>query len=88
MKAFKDLREFLQMLEAEKQLVRISEEVSLEPDLAAAARAINQVGGETSPAIHFERIEGYRNAYLTRFTHPRRNRPLILRSSHCCTLGG
>jgi vanillate/4-hydroxybenzoate decarboxylase subunit C len=69
MKAFKDLREFLQILEAEKQLLRISEEVSLEPGLAAAARAINQVAGETSPPIHFERIKGYRNAYVTRGSH-------------------
>ena len=89
MKAFKDLREFLEILEAEKQLLRISEEVRLEPDLAAAARAINPVGGETSPAIHFERIKGYRNAYVTpRFTHPRRTRPLIIKSLHYCTSGG
>jgi UbiD family decarboxylase len=89
MRAFKDLREFVQILEAAKQLLRISEDVSLEPDLAAAARAINQVGGQTSPPIHFERIKGYRNAYVTpRFTHPRRNRPLIIRSLHCCTLEG
>ena len=89
MRAFKDLREFLQILEAEKQLLRITEEVSLEPDLAAAARAINQVAGETSPPINFERIEGYRNAYVTpRFTHPRRTRPLIIKSLHYCTSGG
>jgi 3-polyprenyl-4-hydroxybenzoate decarboxylase len=37
MRAFKDLREFLQLLEGEKQLLRISEKVSLEPDLAKFA---------------------------------------------------
>ena len=36
MRAFKDLREFLQLRDSEKQLLRISERVSLEPDLAAA----------------------------------------------------
>jgi 3-polyprenyl-4-hydroxybenzoate decarboxylase len=41
MRAFKNLREFLQLLEAEKQLLRISEEVSLEPDLAAEPEGIS-----------------------------------------------
>jgi vanillate/4-hydroxybenzoate decarboxylase subunit C len=40
MRAFKDLREFLQLLESEKQLLRINEKVSLEPDLAAAGCAL------------------------------------------------
>ena len=69
MRAFKDLREFLQLLEAEKQLLRITEAVSLEPDLAAAGRAINQAGGETSPAIHFINIKGYQKAQLVMNVH-------------------
>jgi len=68
MRAFKNLREFLQLLETEKQLLRISEEVSLEPDLAAAGRAITQLS-ETSPAIHFDRIKGYRNAQVVLNVH-------------------
>jgi UbiD family decarboxylase len=69
MRAFKDLREFLQLLEAEKQLLRITEAVSLEPDLAAAGRAINQAGGETSPAIHFNNIKGYQKAEVVMNVH-------------------
>ena len=39
------LREFLDDLEKEGQLLRIKDEVSLEPDLGAAARAINTANG-------------------------------------------
>jgi 3-polyprenyl-4-hydroxybenzoate decarboxylase len=42
MRAFKNLRDFLQLLEVEKQLLRVSDEVRLDPDLAAAARAITR----------------------------------------------
>ena len=69
MRAFKDLREFLQLLDAEKQLLRITEAVSLEPDLAAAGRAINQAGGETSPAIHFNNVNGYQKAEVVMNVH-------------------
>ena len=68
MRAFKNLREFLQLLDAEKQLLRISDEVSLEPDLAAAGRAITQLS-EQSPAIHFDRIKGYHNAQVVLNVH-------------------
>ena len=68
MRAFKNLREFLQLLDAEKQLLRITDEVSLEPDLAAAGRAITQLS-ETSPAIHFDRIKGYNNAQVVLNVH-------------------
>jgi hypothetical protein len=52
-RAFKTLRDFLELLETDKQLLRITDAVSLEPDLAAAGRAVNQAGGETSPALLF-----------------------------------
>ena len=68
MRAFKNLREFLQLLDTEKQLLRITDEVSLEPDLAAAGRAITQLS-ETSPAIHFSRIKGYTNAQVVLNVH-------------------
>jgi UbiD family decarboxylase len=45
------LREFLDDLEKKGQLLRIKDEVSLEPDLGAAARAINNVGKDTAPAL-------------------------------------
>ena len=54
MGAYQDLREFLAMLEKERQLLRITEQVALEPDLGAAAGALTQLG-EASPAIHFGR---------------------------------
>jgi 4-hydroxybenzoate decarboxylase len=69
MRAFKDLRDYLQVLDTQQQLLNITDEVSLEPDLAAAARAINQVAGETSPAIHFSRIKGYQSAEVVMNVH-------------------
>jgi UbiD family decarboxylase len=50
---YKDLREFLQTLEAEGQLIRVKDEVNPEPDIGAAGRAAaNQKNG---PAIWFEK---------------------------------
>jgi vanillate/4-hydroxybenzoate decarboxylase subunit C len=68
MRAFKDLREFLQLLEAEKQLLRIKDKVCLEPDLAAAGCALAQIGG-ASPALHFDNIDGYTNAQVVMGVH-------------------
>jgi 4-hydroxybenzoate decarboxylase len=68
MRAFKNLREFLQLLDSEKQLLRITDEVNLEPDLAAAGRAITQLS-ETSPAIHFDHIKGYNKAQVVLNVH-------------------
>jgi 4-hydroxybenzoate decarboxylase len=50
-RAYQDLREFLAMLEKERQLLRITEQVALERDLGAGACALTQLG-EASPAIH------------------------------------
>jgi vanillate/4-hydroxybenzoate decarboxylase subunit C len=49
------------VLDQEHQLLRITEQVSLEPDLAAAACALAKMG-EATPAIQFEVIAGYNNA--------------------------
>ncbi len=68
MRAYQDLREFLSMLEQEQQLLRITEPVSLEPDLAAAACAATRLG-EASPAIHFNNIAGYANAQVVVNVH-------------------
>jgi 4-hydroxybenzoate decarboxylase len=68
MRAYQDLREFLSVLEQERQLLRISEPVNPEPDLAAAACALTQLG-ETSPAIYFDNIVGYTNARLVMNVH-------------------
>ena len=50
MPAYADLREFLSVLERQKLLLRVEDQVSLEPDLAAAACALTRMG-EASPAI-------------------------------------
>lgn len=56
------------MLDQERQLLRITEPISLEPDLAAAACALTQLG-EASPAIHFSKLSGYTNAQLVMNVH-------------------
>src|SRR3954469_7830119 len=68
MRAFKDLREFLQLLESEKQLLRITEKVSLEPDLAAAGCALAQLGG-AAPALQFDNVQGYTSAQVVMNVH-------------------
>ncbi|MBV8525400.1 MAG: UbiD family decarboxylase [Acetobacteraceae bacterium] len=68
MRAYQDLREFLAVLEQERQLLQITEPVVPEPDLAAAACALTQLG-ETSPAIHFSNIAGYANTRLVMNVH-------------------
>lgn len=67
--AFTTLRDFLAVLEREEQLLRIREEVNLEPDLGAAARAVNNVGKDTAPALMFENLHGYRSARVVMNVH-------------------
>ena len=55
--AYKDLREFLSVLEQEGQMLRIHDQVLPEPDIAAAACALTEIG-ENSPAIHFDNSSG------------------------------
>lgn len=50
--AFDDLRSFLQALDDHGQLLKISEEVNAEPDLAAAANATGRIG-DGAPALWF-----------------------------------
>jgi len=69
MRAFKTLRDFLELLETDKQLLRITDAVSPEPDLAAAGRAINQAGGETGPALLFNNIKGFAKAEVVMNAH-------------------
>src|ERR1044071_951910 len=68
MRAYQDLREFLSVLEQERQLLRITERVNPEPDLAAAACALTRLG-EASPAIFFDNIAGYIDARLVMNVH-------------------
>jgi vanillate/4-hydroxybenzoate decarboxylase subunit C len=68
MRAYQDLREFLSVLEQERQLLRITEPVKLEPDLAAAACALTKLG-ESSPAILFNNMAGYTDAQVAMNVH-------------------
>jgi UbiD family decarboxylase len=68
MRAYEDFREFLSALEQERQLLRITTPVALEPDLGAAACALTQIG-EMSPAICFSNIVGYTDAQLVMNVH-------------------
>src|SRR5262249_54011445 len=68
MRAYQDLREFLSVLEQEQQLLRITDQVKFEPDLAAAACALARMG-ESSPAIVFNNITGCTNAQVAMNVH-------------------
>ena len=68
MAGYVDFRDFLATLEKEGQLLRITDEVRLEPDLAAAACALTQLG-ETSPAIQFEKIAGFTDQRIVMNAH-------------------
>lgn len=59
---------FLRTLDEQGQLLRISEEVKFEPDLAAAACALAQIGTDV-PAIQFDNIVGSAGAQVVMNTH-------------------
>ena len=59
--AYDDLRSFLQALDEQGQLLKISEQVQAEPDLAAAANATGRIG-EGAPALWFDNIAGFTDA--------------------------
>lgn len=61
--AYQDFRDFLNALKKEGQLLEVQEEVKPEPDLGAAARAVNNLGDQ-SPALLFNNIYGYNNAQI------------------------
>lgn len=68
MRAYKDLRDFLGALDKERQLLRYTEQVSLEPDLAAAAAALTRLGN-AAPAILFNNVAGYTEAQIAMNVH-------------------
>jgi vanillate/4-hydroxybenzoate decarboxylase subunit C len=68
MRAYQDLRDFLSVLEQERQLLRVTDQVNFEPDLAAAACALTQMG-ETVPAIQFDNIAGCTGAQVVMNVH-------------------
>jgi UbiD family decarboxylase len=68
MHAYQDLREFLSVLEQEGQLLRVTERVRFEPDLAAAACALTKIG-ESVPAILFNNVDGWTDAQIVMNVH-------------------
>ncbi|GHK92149.1 hypothetical protein ECZU18_17300 [Escherichia coli] len=77
--AFDDLRSFLQELDDHGQLLKISEEVNAEPDLAAAANATGRIG-DGAPALWFDNIRGFTDARVAMNT-------IGSRQNHAISLG-
>ncbi len=65
---FHDLRSFLCELEKQNQLINITEQVMPEPDISAAACAVNKLG-DKSPALLFNNIYGYTKAKIAMNVH-------------------
>lgn len=66
--AYDDLRSFLERLEREGQLLRISDEIAPEPDLAAAANAVLRLG-DSAPALYFDNVRGFTDARIAMNIH-------------------
>lgn len=60
--SYKDLREFLEILEKEGQLLKITEPVMPEPDLSAIGRSAPDL--ENGPAVLVEKVKGYKNSVV------------------------
>ena len=65
---YDDLRSFLDTLDKEGQLLRITEELSPEPDLAAAANAAARLG-DAAPALLFTNVTGFNGARIAMNVH-------------------
>ena len=74
--AYRDLREFLELLESENQLVRIKDEVMPEPDLSAIGRSAPNM--ESAPAVFVENIKGYKNPLVLNVHGSWQNHALML----------
>ncbi|WP_296140110.1 non-oxidative hydroxyarylic acid decarboxylases subunit C [uncultured Tessaracoccus sp.] len=74
-KTYKGLRDFLETLEAEGQLIRIKDEVDPE-EIGAAGRASSNMEG--SPAILFEKVRGYKGPVATMVHGSWKNHALML----------
>ncbi|MFF5978889.1 non-oxidative hydroxyarylic acid decarboxylases subunit C [Streptomyces olindensis] len=66
--AYDDLRSFLAALDREGQLLRVTDEVLPEPDLAAAANAAGRIG-EGAPALYFDNVKGFTDARIALNVH-------------------
>ncbi|MGI5224399.1 non-oxidative hydroxyarylic acid decarboxylases subunit C [Actinoallomurus sp. CA-142502] len=66
--AHDDLRSFLDELDRNRQLLRVTEEVAPEPDLASAANAACRIG-PNAPALHFDNVTGFTRARIALNVH-------------------
>ncbi len=73
---YKDLREFLEILDAEGQLVTIQERVMPEPDLGAIGRAAADL--PNGPAVWVKDVQGYHNSVLLNVHGSWQNHALML----------
>jgi vanillate/4-hydroxybenzoate decarboxylase subunit C len=73
---YRDLREFLSLLEREKQLLRVKGPVMPEPDLSAIGRAAADL--ENGPAVFVEKIKGCRNSVALNVQGSWQNHALML----------
>ncbi|MFG2086907.1 MULTISPECIES: non-oxidative hydroxyarylic acid decarboxylases subunit C [unclassified Spirillospora] len=65
---YDDLRSFLETLDREGQLLRITDQVMPEPDVAAAANAASRMGDD-APALFFDDIAGFTDARIAMNVH-------------------
>ncbi|MFS3915489.1 non-oxidative hydroxyarylic acid decarboxylases subunit C [Bacillus safensis] len=74
--SYRDLREFLDLLESENQLVRIKDEVMPEPDLSAIGRSAPDM--ENAPAVLVEKVKGYNTPVVLNVHGSWQNHALML----------
>jgi vanillate/4-hydroxybenzoate decarboxylase subunit C len=65
---YDDLRSFLATLDEQGQLLRITDEVLPEPDVAAAANAATRMG-DNAPALYFDNVKGFTDARIAMNVH-------------------
>src|SRR4051794_41142278 len=65
---YDDLRSFLDVLDEQGQLLRVTDEVRPEPDVAAAANAAARMG-DAAPALYFDNITGFTSARIAMNVH-------------------
>jgi UbiD family decarboxylase len=65
---FDDLRQFVAKLDESGQMIRVTDEVDLEPDLGAAANAVSKFG-DHAPALMFDNLRGFPGARVVMNVH-------------------
>ncbi|MFL0251943.1 non-oxidative hydroxyarylic acid decarboxylases subunit C [Clostridium neuense] len=73
---YRDLREFIKVLQNEEQLIEIEDEVMPEPDLAAIGKSAADI--DNGPAVLVKNIKGYNNSVLLNVHGSWQNHALML----------